>query len=206
MDSLSRPPFIVSGQAGASCLIGPIVVSAIYVTKDFQGPLTKHVNKVSDLSIKENIGAIVPVETVIIPAEKYNSILNENKTRDEILRWLHGRAIKNLLACYPHTATVYIGEGAPLGDISESLKKVFEELTVSPWQECNEEAVKGARLLAAKSWKTKLYNLIEEHKVLQSTLKGGPYKQSMAPEINILAKKMNPRNTASIFKMDLLNK
>jgi len=199
-------PFIVSGQAGASCLIGPIVVSAIYVTNDFQEPLTKHLKEISKSLVKENIGAIVPVETVVIPAEKYNSILSENKSRNEIICWLHGRAIKNLLACYPQVTTVYVGEGSPLSDISESLKKVYEELTVSPWQKCNEEAVKGARLLAAKSWKIKLQKLMEENKVLQDSLGDEPYKQSMASKIKVLAKKMPPMTTASIFKMDLLNK
>lgn len=198
-------PFIVSGQAGASCLIGAVVVSAIYVTKDTLSPLTKHVNMVCQSLVEQNIAAIVPVETIILPAEKYNSILSENKKPNEILRWLHGRAIKNLLACYPHTDTVYIGERAPLEEISESLKKVFEELTVSPWQGCNKEAVKGARLLAAKLWRTKLHNLVEEHKVLHRTLGDESYKQSMASKIRVLAKKMNPRITPSIFKMDLLN-
>lgn len=204
--NIQKLPFIVSGQAGSACLIGPIVVSAIYVTDAFLEPLIDHVIRVTDSQIKENIGAILPIETVSIPPEKYNSIFTENKSKDEILRWLHGRAVKNLLSCYPETKTIYLGEGSPYDLLSSNLGDIFPQIEIAPSSDCNKQAALAARLSAGKSWARKLDDLFERNVVLQSTGCQHPYKTLVESELRGIAKKMNQRKLASIFKIDLLNK
>jgi hypothetical protein len=199
-------PFIVSGQAGSACLIGPVVVSAIYVSNSFLKPLTDHISNVSESLIKENIEAIVPVETVVISAERYNSILLEGKSKDEILRWLHGRAIKNMLNCYPDTVAVYLGQGAPYDELSANLQDIFPQLTVTDAKDCNKNAVIAARLSAGRAWKRKLNDLIENNGDLRTIQFQLPLSEMIESKLRSIARNMNQRLSVSIFKTDLLNK
>ena len=160
MDSIY--PCIVSGQAGATSEAGSVVVSAIYVEKDFALPLLTHIQSISTKKKSHLIPSIVPSETVLVSPSKYNSLVDSTENTDEIITWLHTRAIRNLISCYKSTKTVFTGEGAPIELIKENLGKQFGTLSVFDSSECPAGFKKAARVLAATRWAEDLMLLLTE--------------------------------------------
>lgn len=174
--------WVGSDESGKGDYFGPLVVSAVAVTRDNWRTLlelgvqdSKRLSDARIASLSAEIASALPHEIVTISPRRYNELWTKFGNVNRLLAWAHARAIENVLERVPD-ATVAVAD--QFGDESLIRKALFnrgrEVSLVQMHRAEADPAVAAASILARAEFVRRLAALSREAGVLLPKGAGAP--------------------------------